>query len=56
MHAMHSILAMCHGYELKLVYFYCSRADIIMPRAYKRKISRSLAPREVLERADKEVR
>lgn len=55
MHNIHSIFAMCHAFELKIVHFYCYRAGIIMPRVYKCKTSRGLAPLEVLKRAAKEV-
>lgn len=56
MHKMYSIFAICHADELKIVHFYCYRADTIMPCVYKCQTSRGLAPFEVLERAAKEVR
>ena len=52
---MHSIVAMCHAYELKVVHFYCYRADIIKPHVYKIKANRGPAPLEVFERAANEV-
>jgi hypothetical protein len=52
----YSFFAICHADELKIVHFYCYRADTIMPCVYKCQTSRGLAHFEVLERAAKELR